>query len=106
LEALYSSDVAMDKARALANFHAQVRFWNAFESALLMNRCSRHLSLWLPCHSLIESCRCTIATSSVRSSWCSCKTDPCSDYTEEVIKHRTQLCRIQYGAKQIKRTVR
>jgi hypothetical protein len=26
LEALYSSDVAMDKARALANFHAQVRF--------------------------------------------------------------------------------
>ena len=25
LEALYSSDAAMDKAKALANFHAQVR---------------------------------------------------------------------------------
>ena len=26
LEALYSSDVAMDKAKALANFHAQVSY--------------------------------------------------------------------------------
>lgn len=36
LEALYSSDVAMDKAKALANFHAQVCYnFNIFCSAVL-----------------------------------------------------------------------
>jgi geranyl diphosphate synthase len=89
LEALYSSDLAMDKARALANFHAQVRSNKLrFLLYLMMDRCS-------PCIIFVylysASCRCTLATPADSSTGCTSKTNACSDYTEEVIEHNSLL---------------
>jgi geranyl diphosphate synthase len=86
LEALYSSDTAMDKARALAKFHAQVRWQIAILSvghfqkvAVISNSFTFVVCLLFP-----ESCGCAVASPSVRSPRCAGTTDTPCDYTEKV----------------------